>query len=168
MRMGKVLLGAGASALVLLVVGGVVLASRGGSPRRIVQPSEVTRAFAARGITVQDPGNLMPDPDLRIGRPLANLSNAGTRGQSGYLVMTVARSLRDADRIDALRIPKSVAPDECGRRSVSEDITTLRVDNVAAQFDACDISSRPYRLAPPATLKDVKAALRSLGRVTTH
>jgi hypothetical protein len=167
--MRRIAWGAATFALIL-VVGGTVLATRGGNAHRVVQPSEVIKAFAARGITLHAPGNLLPAPDVHVAVPLADLSNAGTRGQTGYLVMTVARSLRDADRLDAytMRLVKTTARDECGRRTVSEDITTFRVDNVVAQYGACDISARPYRLAPASTLADVVAALKSLGRVSSH
>jgi hypothetical protein len=158
---------AGALVLVAAAVVAVVVASKGGGgDRKLIQATAVTKAFADHAIIIRDPGTLGVVPEAHVAKPLANLSNEGTRGQRGWMTVVVASSIGDAQKLDKFRFTSS-DPDECGR-ALSRDITNFRVKNVVVQYDSCNISTHPYREAPAATLVDVTSALSSLGHVSSR
>jgi hypothetical protein len=181
--MRKVWVGAGALVLLGVAVAAVAAVSRsgGGGDRKLIKADEVAKAFSAHAITFRNPGSLVIAPEAHVAKPLANLSNEGTPGQSGYMTVVVTRSISDALKLDKLRFTSS-DHDECGR-PLSRDVTNFRVNNVVVQFDscsrgcpprpkrgasqACNLWAKPFREAPAATLKDVVSALSSLGHVSS-
>lgn len=145
----------------MVVLVGALFASQRGGGSHLASPTAVKHAFARRGITVRYTGEMIGNPSVGIQPPLGELTTRLNAISSGNLDILVLRSLRDAERLGALRKNLSNR-DECGR-SLSSDVYSWRVKNVIVTYDRCDFSRKPFRLASAASLAAVESALGDLG-----
>jgi hypothetical protein len=155
------LLGGVAGVAVVTGAGLAIWSSRPGPTSSAATISSVTKAFAAKGISLEiDPAaGLAPG---ERGRALGVLWNQPHAAQQGVVQVIVLRSEAEARGVVqySKRLDRSLT-DTCGR-TLAVDYSQFQSRNVFATFSSCDFTRTSTRVVARSVRSTVMAAMRDL------
>jgi hypothetical protein len=146
------------TALVALAGPGSDLAAAGPpshSKVTIASPAAVTRAFAARGIPLEQKGTPWPPDDKSLA--LKVLWNRKVASSQGVITVQVLRSAAELKTLPA----RMLKPDTCA--GFPSSYLTVKSRNVVATYTECFTLTSPIHLATQPVLDRFLAAMQSLG-----
>ena len=153
------ILGALVAFLLLAGAGAALRLLGAGRPKSaVVTTSVVTRAFAARGITLQaDTFGLPPDSKAHA---LGILSNRPTASRLGVVVVIVLKSVAEAAVLGSRRINPKLR-NVCGG-TTANDYRVWQSRNVVATLSSCDYLDRAALEASAPAFAAVAGVMRDI------